>query len=338
MTDEIDLLRRFRDEMPGPSTDAWARARSAVALASSEEEAARAGEELTGVRPSRPLRAPWAGGGARDGGGTRRGRARWSPGRRRLLSAAVMAGLAAAVAAAVLVPEALAPQRVTDAADLVSRVEQALGQPGTENLIGYARTTYPPGSILEPTASGLHSHVGPARSPWRVGFSVRWTYRSTMRTTAFAPTGQPVFSEWITAAHGAPRIVGVIYGDRTWWRATPQPQLQPAGSASSSCGPDVTLGPGGWPDFIRHELSCGEYQTAGRQQVDGIDAIKITGNQGLDVLWVDPATYLPVRAILTFGRQQIQTDFRWLAPTAANLDRLSLPVPAGFRQVAPPSS
>jgi hypothetical protein len=41
--------------------------------------------------------------------------------------------------------------------------------------------------------------------------------------------------------------------------------------------------------------------------------------------------------VLTAGRQQqIQTDFRWLAPAPARLAVLSLPVPAGFRQVPPP--
>ena len=37
MTDEIDVLRRFRDEMPGPSAGAWARARSAIEAARSVE-------------------------------------------------------------------------------------------------------------------------------------------------------------------------------------------------------------------------------------------------------------------------------------------------------------
>ena len=37
MADEIDLLRGFRDETPGPSAGAWARARAAVAAARLEE-------------------------------------------------------------------------------------------------------------------------------------------------------------------------------------------------------------------------------------------------------------------------------------------------------------
>ena len=76
---------------------------------------------------------------------------------------------------------------------------------------------------------------------------------------------------------------------------------------------------------------------AGRQLIDGIDAIKITGNGGRDTLWVNPAGYLPVRVMLTLRAIQIQTDFSWLAPTPANLAQLNVTVPAGFRQVAPPA-
>ncbi len=52
MTDEIDVLRRFRDEMPGPSAGAWARARSAI-------EAARSAEGQPGQQHHRdPRRRP----------------------------------------------------------------------------------------------------------------------------------------------------------------------------------------------------------------------------------------------------------------------------------------
>jgi hypothetical protein len=50
-------------------------------------------------------------------------------------------------------------------------------------------------------------------------------------------------------------------------------------------------------------------------------------------LWVNPATYLPVR--LKLGG--LQTDFQWLSPTPAGLALLNMPVPAGFHQVPPPS-
>lgn len=46
MTDDLDLWRSFRSEIPGPTTDAWARARAAIALAEATElSATRAGED-----------------------------------------------------------------------------------------------------------------------------------------------------------------------------------------------------------------------------------------------------------------------------------------------------
>jgi hypothetical protein len=145
----------------------------------------------------------------------------------------------------------------------------------------------------------------------------------------------------ITQGGQAPGSVAVIYRDGTWWRASLPGLAGPAGpSGSSYCGPAVQLQPGpgnGWPAFIRGELNCGEYAVDGRQWIGGIDAIKITGNGGLDTLWVNPATYLPVRIVVTLRKVQIQTDFGWLAPTPANLAKLNVTVPAGFRQVPPPA-
>jgi hypothetical protein len=99
----------------------------------------------------------------------------------------------------------------------------------------------------------------------------------------------------------------------------------------------VDLGAGGWPAFTRFELSCGAYLAHSRERVDGVDALKLTGNRGLVALWIDPKTYLPVRAVFDLGQQPIQTDFRWLPPTSASLAHLKLQVPPAFRQVHPPA-
>jgi hypothetical protein len=317
VTDEIEVLRLFRDDMPGPSTDAWTRARSAIA-------AARAEEEQAGRRRSR------------------------GPGRRKLFSMAAGVAVAAAVAGllAVLLPSSpvtgghgkAGVQQFRTTAYVITRVEHALSLSGRDNVLGYARTEYPPDTTVEPAANGVRVQLEPgASSPWRVGSTVRWSYQGMMSISAFSATGQRVFASRITSGHGKPATVVVIYRNATWWRARGGAAAARNARAPSSCGPDVTIGPGGWPAFIREELSCGEYATAGRQRVDGMDAIKITGNKGLDTLWVNPATYLPARAIFTFGALRAQTDFRWLPPTPANLARLSVPVPPGFRQVPPPS-
>jgi len=216
----------------------------------------------------------------------------------------------------------------------VTRIEHALALSGQDNVLGYTRTELPPGSIAEPVANGVQMRPGPgASSPWSVGSLVTWSYQGTREVSAFTATGQRVFDTRTTSAGGRGKAtVAVIYRDATWWRATYR-AVQPV----PSCGPGIAIGPGGWPAFIRHALGCGEYTQDGRQLVDGIDAIKLTG-KGLGALWVNPATYLPVRALFTFGPAQSQTDFRWLSPTPANLAHLSAPVPAGFRQVPPPSA
>ena len=87
-----------------------------------------------------------------------------------------------------------------------------------------------------------------------------------------------------------------------------------------------------WQSDIRQELSCGAFSEGGHQRVDGIDAVKLTGSDGV-VLWIDPSTYLPVRQA---GPGAAVTDFRWLQATPASLAKLKVIIPAGFRQVPPP--
>jgi hypothetical protein len=263
------------------------------------------------------------------------------------MAAGVAVAAAVAGLLAVLLPgspvtggdgRAASAQQIRTTAYVITRVEHALSLSGSNNVLGYARTVYPPGTIAEPAADVVRVQLEPgASSPWSVGSTVRWSYQGMMSLSAFSATGQPVFTRGISPGHGEQTTVVVIYRDATWWRAAGGGVPARSGLAPPRCGPDVTIGPGGWPAFIREELSCGEYTADGRQRVDGMDAIKITGDKGLDTLWVNPATYLPARAIFTFGRLRTQTDFRWLPPTPANLARLSVRVPAGFRQVPPPS-
>jgi hypothetical protein len=314
VADEIELLRLFRDEMPGPSTDAWARARAAVA-------AARAEEEPAGHR-RRPAR--------------------------RLLSAGGVAAVAAAVGVLLVIlvpgsPPATSPraQRARETAYVTSRVRHALASPAKDSKVGYSRTVFPHGAtITVGPAGGLSIRAGTgAGSPGGVGsVTLRW-YRGTVKMSAFTAAGRRALDVRTTTAAGgrAATTIAVNYRDATWWRATSQAPPAASAPAPRGCGgPGVDLGPGGWPSFIRHQLSCGGYTAVGRQRVDGISAIKLTEGNGRNVLWVDPATYLPVRAVFAGRQQQIRTDFRWLSPAPARLAELSLPVPAGYRQVPPP--
>ena len=237
MADEIELLRRFIDEIPGPSTDAWTRARAAIEAARSEEE------------PAAPRRR------------RRRG------GKRRVLIAAAGA-VAAAVTAFALVlagspPPGNSSQVVTTA--LVTRVEHAVAS-HQDDMIGYTRIVLRPGSRIQ-LGTGLMVGGSGVGSSLGVGVMVAWSYQGTTEISAFAPGGQRVFTaETASGGTGKPaQEVAVLYGDATWWRAM-LPESNRQARTPPACGRGVVIGPGGWTAaLIRSQLSCGSIQ-AGRQR------------------------------------------------------------------------
>lgn len=253
-------------------------------------------------------------------------------------TATVLAGsLAVAGAAGAFGSAGGAPVQTAYTAYVVRHVEHALASTRLGHLVEYDRTVYPGGRTLQPVQNGLVG--GPASgSPWMVGSSVHWTYRGTIRFSAFSPAGQRVFDDWLSFQRGD---TAVIYVNRTWWtvHGSGSAGSGPAGSGPAGCvqGQVIELSGGagnGWPAFIRSQLACGAYTVAGHQVIDGIDAIKITGASGQFTFWVDPGTYLPLQMALPHQ----QTEFRWLAATPANLAHLKVTVPAGFKQVQPPSA
>jgi hypothetical protein len=213
----------------------------------------------------------------------------------------------------------------------------------------------------EPSRQAEHATTGTTLPAGALGRSLAvsemniWSYRGQYRQQGFSAAGRVVFdasSDTTTSSRGLQTVrgYGVDYLDRTWWRriepsyhvgATPPLSCQTVALASPLGGGDAN-----WSGQIREGLSCGLYQVAGRQRVDGIDAIKLVlakPTPGLTVLrqalWVDRSSYLPVRVSWTWpdGQRQgsLVGDIRWLPPNAANRARLKSVVPAGFRQVAP---
>ena len=97
------------------------------------------------------------------------------------------------------------------------------------------------------------------------------------------------------------------------------------------------------------------WSVVGRTELGGQLAIKLKlDGSGSSYLWVDAQTYRPLRETYNFGGGALQkringvwhslgagqasivTDYQYLAPTAANLANLTVPIPSGFRQTTAP--
>jgi hypothetical protein len=269
---------------------------------------------------------------------------------RTLTAVGAVAALAAGALAAADVTGAFGSgnRQQIQAAAYITRTKHVLASQAEEGLVSYSRTVFPPGTIIEPVTQNSWETKLPVpdvptpRSPYTADVMVMWQYQNREADITSTATGQPVSAEQITGTARSQTVTGVSYRGTTWWRAT-QTLKPTAQMPAPGCGQQGY--PGGssdWPAYLRQELSCGVYHQDGRQWVDGIDAVKLTteNKAGRLVLWINPATYLPVRETDSGGpvpgQPSVQTDFRWFPATAASLAPLKVRVPAGFRQVQPP--
>jgi hypothetical protein len=127
-------------------------------------------------------------------------------------------------------------------------------------------------------------------------------------------------------------ITDVQYATRTWSRQRSSSVLL-AGSLS--------------PSLIRDQIASGRFTVVGTVRLHGRQAVEITWSRSLGpttvttTLWVDARTYVPLRSVLTMRAgpanrllETDTTDYQILPATAANLNLLTPPIPAGFRQTA----
>jgi hypothetical protein len=171
-----------------------------------------------------------------------------------------------------------------------------------------------------------------------------WEYASPGRevtlTRVLGAGGSPVLGYLMTATPDTTVTITINYRDRTWSTAT-----YPGGYVTP---PDT---PGPLPQTtaqaaaaLRAAISAGSMTDAGPAEVDGQRAIHLVQGSvkaGEIDMWVDPATYLPIRTIETAPGQSpgsdraIRDDYEWLPDTAANLSLLTPAgaIPAGFTQV-----
>jgi len=279
--------------------------------------------------------------------------------RRRLLTvrAAVAAGTAAVLSAAAVLavtggasgvrgPDTGARRavRAQAAAYVIKRAERAVS---TRSLIVEIST---PEQVITTERPGKR----PVRS--FIPRSVWWAYHNRSRGEVFAAylrkPGQPGAANTDTeygppgkSLPSSPSLhpytqTTINYSDRTWSRGTQLTGLA-SGSPGTACElvkamTDPLLAGKVFftsPSFIHGALACGGLSVTGRTRVDGAAAIKLTGTRRLAkppiTLYVSPATYLPIRIVIGGLRE----DYRWLAPTAANLAMLKVRIPPGFRRV-----
>ena len=170
------------------------------------------------------------------------------------------------------------------------------------------------------------------------------------RAEYFEPRSGQLFQEagmTATPANYATDIAVYFY-NKTWSKQS----YQGPKHTQTGCGFSLPTSWATYPEIaagLRKNLACGALSLKGMQQVDGVNALKLVSVQRSHLgpektlrsitttIWVDPATYLPVRLTTQWTRPLVSVpmrlDFRWLPPTSANLALLTVRIPPGFTQV-----
>jgi hypothetical protein len=277
--------------------------------------------------------------------------------------AAVACGVAAATVAGVLtVNSARAAAQARASAYVTGRVEKALAR---EDLVfvgsSYSKTwgniftwAYGSQNRLEeftPTTDYRDRIVNGQRL---------WDFPPRFRGQPYLAAGTAIVGGKLTGAH-------VTYEDRKFSLSGP-PAAQPA----SACSANAALSMGSplipttrWSAFINATLACGAATVTGHVRINGAETTMITGKPvtvrlsagyGKSVgakwatarwtLYVNSRTFLPVRmygSTETFGGPAATwvsssvTNVKWLPPTAANIAKSLVTIPAGFQQVRSPA-
>jgi hypothetical protein len=297
------------------------------------------------------------------------GRAQRHNRRRRNASLSAAAAGTAVAAAAVITAVAFVPQGnpapgVQTVAYVTSRAQQALAAVAQARAIEEVQATARNGTFGFTVINMAVSRQQPpppgsAALPGVLG-SVKaermtsWFYHGLMLNEGFSAAGKLVFAASIgpiTSPTGkqVAGAYGAAYPARTRWLSPltgpngSLPKLTCANAFPGAATPHLRA-------IIRKALSCKLFALAGHQRIGGIDAIKLImkplpGLPIRETLWLNPSTYLPLRASVAFRGSHGQVsllvqDYRWLPPTAANLAGLhaaihDATIPSRFRMLSP---
>jgi hypothetical protein len=276
-------------------------------------------------------------------------------------TAAVAAVVTFAATASTGVTSRPGPLPARTSAYVFRHTEAALAAVARGTFIMRAAVVPPPaGGLSEADAAGgtRHHPFDRRLSTLPIENSVSWSYHGRTRSMGFSPSGRlaiEVGPSTATQAAGSQPpsvIIAVNPATRTWFHPLIPPTFYRIHDVTcTNEGTDwlavSVASESQLSALISKALSCHLFRADGQQVVDGVLTRRLTGAPALlkqihgeagDVgssvtLWVDPATYLPVRLALSHAGR---TDFGWLKPTPANLSLLRVKVQAGLRNVQLP--
>lgn len=264
--------------------------------------------------------------------------------RRRLAGRAAVAGGAAAVIAA-----------GTAVAAGVTRAEPPIAAQTTAYVVSHLRSAL----AATRTIAFASTRTDAPGSADNGGVELTWAYGSRLRFLSESASGTKLQDTGFSEDRGKDATISVDYRSRTWYRAH---NLDGLPVTPDLCGRTHIVG--GVPmagtatdlmSVIKSGLRCGVLRVSGHQVVDGVDAIKLTVDfkfAAPQIIWVNPRTFLPMQTVTYPGIyvaaagtgvhgkplrlvpvKEERTRLTWLSPTPANLARLTVPIPPGFRQI-----
>jgi hypothetical protein len=145
-----------------------------------------------------------------------------------------------------------------------------------------------------------------------------WKYEGSWRIETFGADGSPQLDDSNSASNGTTTGRVVSYADRSWFATS---QRSPAPLACDLvCETRRSVANGSFNVIVKTTLNGRpEFQLARTSSPCG------TPNY---MLWVDPATYLPVQSVTVLENGGTsETTFTWFTPDAASLAQLVAPIP-----------
>jgi hypothetical protein len=296
-------------------------------------------------------------------------RARRHRSRRRLAAGSAIAGATAAVTVAAVIatgatagPGTGASTGMQNTAYVMQHVASALAN---ENLVMRGRATQ------SYTLANFPGKTFPSgtTSSWAYGQRSRYEELTGSSCGHALPDGscshhggsEPFLTEGTALVSGKLTDAYVTYYNLKY---SLSPLTVPAKACSTTArlemGAPLT-GISDWRSFIKTMLACGAGAVTGHVRINGRETTEISGSVTVPLskgyaktvhekearvrytLWVNPTTYLPVRAsgsTETYGGSggrtafSVVTDVRWLPPTATNIAQTLVTIPPGYQQVS----